>query len=143
MKPLILSTGLLLLLLTGACQSEGQTAEQQANPLQGTWKIVYQRVSTPDTTVEHGEQTPPSRKVLNATHFATGRQTGENSISAVGGRYIYDGSTYTEIIQYHFIGALVGDTITFDTQLKGDTIWTISGTIGDTLELEETWRRVE
>lgn len=142
MRLLTTWVGLLLLLLTSACQSPDQTAEETTSPIQGTWQLVHQRLSTPDTTMELTAPSPPATKVVNATHFATGRQVGD-SLSAGGGRYHYAGSTYTEIIQYHSSVDLVGDSITYKSRLEDDTTWVFSGALADSVELEETWRRVE
>jgi hypothetical protein len=85
MKSVILSTGLLLLLFMSACQSPEQSANEEANALQGTWKLVDLRNTYPDTT--YNTSNPPDSiiNVLNATHFAILRRIGGTFTSQGGG----------------------------------------------------------
>jgi hypothetical protein len=81
-------------------------------------------------------------KVLSASHFAFGRQ-GEEGPFAGGGRYEYDGETYTEIVEYHIDSEALNETLTFEVELEGDSIWTHRGSVGEDLRLEEVWHRIE
>lgn len=123
------------------------TLAQEMNPLVGTWEMVSQRQIYPDTTLDRGKFLGPSYKILNATHFAFGRQTivggvVEDDVYAGGGRYEYDGANaYTEYVEYHESAPTVGLTIEFHCRLEGDTLWYHTGQIGN-MRLEEVWRRV-
>lgn len=121
-------------------------AQSPGTILEGTWEMVSRRSVYPDSIVTPAPIQGPSFKMLNATHFAFGRQTvqrGEamDDVYAGGGRYTVDGdSLYTEHIEYHSSAGLVGQSIKFRCKVVDD-IWHHTGQIGDFL-LEETWRRV-
>ena len=112
-----------------------------ANELEGTWEMVSQKLVYPDSVVDRSEQVAYTTKTLNSTHFAFGRQTQEEEIFAGGGRYSYDGETYTEHITWHSAAGLAGQAITFDARVEGDT-WYHTGEIGDFV-LEEVWQRID
>lgn len=112
-----------------------------SNALEGTWEMVSQHLVYADSTVDRTDQIPPTLKILNSTHFSFGRQMGEEEVYAGGGRYTFDGATYTEHIEYHSASGLVGQSITFDANVEGDT-WHHNGRIQDFV-LEEVWRRVD
>ncbi len=114
--------------------------QMPANVLGGTWEMVSQKLVYPDSTVDRTEQTPYTLKILNSTHWAFGRQMGDDEeVFAGGGWYEYDGDTYTEHIIYHS-GALAGESIKFNARIDGDT-WHHSGDLGDFV-IEEVWQRV-
>lgn len=115
--------------------------QQPSNVFEGTWEIVSQKLVYPDSTVDRTDQVPHTLKILNATHFAFGRQMGEEEVYAGGGTYTIDGETYTEHIEFHSAGALVGQSVTFDARIEDD-LWHHSGQIDDFV-LEEVWRRVD
>lgn len=121
-------------------------ADAQSGTLVGTWQMVSQRQVYADTTIDRGQFLGPSYKILNATHFAFGRQTVINGepqedVFAGGGRYTLQGDTlYTEIIEYHSNQGLVGSSLKFKCRVEGD-LWYHTGIIGS-LRLEEVWQRV-
>jgi hypothetical protein len=121
-------------------------ADAQPGILEGTWQMVSQRQVYADTTIDRGTFLGPSYKIINATHFAFGRQTvidGEpqEDVFAGGGRYTLQGDTlYTEIIEYHSNQGLVGTSLKFKCRVEGD-LWYHTGIIGS-LRLEEVWQRV-
>lgn len=123
------------------CGIGSASAQLPANPLEGSWKLVSQMVIYPDTTIDRGSTLNTSYKILNSTHFAFGRMAAsEEEVYAGGGRYTYDGTHYTEHIEYHSSAPLVGTSITFDVRIEGDR-WYHSGQIGD-FRLEEVWERI-
>ncbi len=125
------------------CLAPGSASGQlPATPLEGSWRLVSQLIIYPDTTIDRGSTLNPSFKILNSTHFAFGRMAAdeEEGVYAGGGRYTYDGTRYTEYIEYHSSAPLVGTSITFDVRLEGNR-WYHSGQIGD-FRLEEVWERI-
>lgn len=127
----------ILLLLVAACEG-GPAAER--GPLVGAWQMVEGTYTDADTTMT---VTTPQVKILTDEHFAFGRMN-PNGAFAGGGRYTFDGSTYTEIIEYHSDTlALRRGQIAFEARLEGDSLWYHSGNIGENFHLEEVWRRVE
>ena len=72
-------------------------------------------------------------------------RSGRRAILAGGGRYRFNGRSYTELIDYHFDPSLVGRSIQFDCRLQDDR-WYHSGELevqGVPSVLNEVWRRVE
>jgi hypothetical protein len=113
--------------------------------LMGTWEMVFPVVAAPDSSGSGHESKGGALKILNKTHFAFGIWTPDGRVLAGGGRYKYDGKTYTEMIEYHFIPALVGKSLEFQCALKGDK-WYHFGTYevdGQRSQMNEVWRRVE
>ena len=112
-------------------------------PLVGTWQMVFPAEAPADESL--GQRPGMGTKVLNQTHFAFGLVMPDGTILAGGGRYKFDGSTYTEIIEYHFNPDLVGKSINFRCILEGDK-WFHSGTLesdGGRYQLNEVWQRIK
>ena len=108
-------------------------------------KLVTENVY-PDTTIENTQFANPSVKLLTKKHFAFGFQTSDGeSVTAGGGKYSYNGETYTEYIKYHIVSSIVGKSIEFKSKLEGDK-WTILGVLpmddGD-VKMKEIWKRIE
>ena len=121
------------------------TKEVIENPYEGAWEITYSKYVYPDTTIETTQFVSPSLKILTEKHFAFGGQDGVNKIFGGGGEYIYDDTTYTERIKYHFYSELVGKSIEFKSKIEGE-FWTISTVFEmDSLKIagSETWKRIE
>lgn len=112
-----------------------------SDALEGTWELVSLKLIYADSTVDRTGEIPPTLKILNSTHFAFGRQMGEEEVYAGGGRYSFDGDTYTEHIEFHSASGIVGQSITFDARVEDD-LWYHSGLIDD-FTLEEVWRKVD
>ncbi len=125
---------LLAVVLLAACQPA-----DPRGPLEGAWIMLEGTYTDPDTTLT---VTRPQVKILTRDHFAFGRQS-ELGAFAGGGRYTFDGTTYTEIVEYHSDTLAFGRTLTFEARLEGDSLWYHSGNIGPTYYLEEIWRRIE
>jgi hypothetical protein len=122
--------------------------EPHRHPLEGTWEMVAQTIIHPDRVeypLEMGKMLPGNRrqiKILSGSHFAFGRQSEDGEeITAGGGRYVIEGDTYTEIIEYHTSAPLVGTRIPFNWRIEGE-LWYHSGQIGS-FRLEEIYRRVD
>ncbi len=130
----------LLMVIAFLFASSAAYGQLPSNVLEGTWEMVSQKLIYPDSTVDRTDQTPYTLKILNSTHWAFGRQLQDGEeIFAGGGRYDFDGETYTEHIVYHS-GGIAGQSVQFDAHIDGDT-WQHSGDLGDFI-IEEVWRRV-
>ena len=119
---------------------------QNSDDLVGAWQINYSEYVYPDTTIENTQFANPSIKLLTKKRFAFGFQDNNGeSITAGGGKYSYNGETYTEHIKYHIASSIVGISIEFKSKLEGDK-WTISGVLpmdeGNT-KMREIWKRIE
>lgn len=107
-------------------------------PLRGTWEMVN---PTPDTTTT----LPPPVKILTDTHFAFGSAGRAGDVFSGGGTYEYRDGIYTEHIQYHSIGFLIGRSLRFDVRIEGD-LWHHAGVFdieGRRFTVDEVWKRVE
>lgn len=107
------------------------------HPLVGTWKMVSQKIVHPDRVEENLKmgETPPGGifqiKILTQTRFAFGRMSEDGEeVTAGGGRYMLDGNTYTEVIDYHTTAPLVGTKIPFSWEIDKDGYWLHTGEIG-------------
>lgn len=115
-----------------------------SNELEGTWRMVSQKIVYPDSVVDQSDDWGPGYKILNSTHFAWGRETGNGEeVLAGGGRYSYnpETNTYVEYIEYHSDPDLAGSKIEFTARVEGDT-WYHIGDLGN-YKLREVWERVE
>jgi hypothetical protein len=136
MRKIVLSASVLLLVSAFPTR-----AQHPAGILEGTWEIVSQRLIYSDSVVDRSAQVATTLKILNATHFAFGRQLKDaEEVIAGGGRYTFDGETYTEHILYHSADGLAGSSIPFKARIEGD-LWYHTGRVGS-FEMEEVWRRV-
>ncbi len=104
--------------------------------LQGTWVLI-----------DNGGEKPasPSTKILDADHFAFGGPTPGGSVWAGGGTYRVEDGKYIEIVEYHSMASLVGQSLVFSYRLDGDR-WYHSGDFeagGRKFHIREIWRRVK
>ena len=99
------------------------------------------RYTDADTTTTIELSNLRQTKILTASHFAFGRQQEEGAYSG-GGPYMFDGETYTEIIDFHSNSDYIGDTLTFNARLEGDSLWYHTGKIGENFQLYEVWLRI-
>ncbi|MFB6099625.1 MAG: hypothetical protein ABEK84_11040, partial [Salinibacter sp.] len=124
--------------------STGSRAQLPANELEGTWKMVSQKLVYPDSVVDRSGEWGANYKILNSTHFAWGRETKDGeTVLAGGGRYEYypERNVYIEHIQYHSDPAMSGATLRFTARVEGDT-WYHIGKVGN-FKLREVWKRVD
>ncbi len=125
--------------LTGVFLILGCEPADNRGPLEGAWELREATYTTPDTSMGL-DQTMV--KILTAGHFAFGRQ-GEEGPFAGGGRYEFDGETYTEIVEYHIDPQALDQVLTFDIEIEGDSVWYHSGNVGENLFIEEVWHRID
>jgi hypothetical protein len=104
--------------------------------VKGTWEMVY-----PESTDTAENK---NTKVVSDSHFAFGSYSGRGGTFAGGGHYTLADSTYTEFIQYHTLGFLVGKRLEFNCVLEGDK-WYHFGTFdieGRRFKVNEIWKKV-
>ncbi len=109
-------------------------APKKASPIEGTWKIVNATWVRADTLVGQfpGNWTGGGMKIWSKGYFAfVGRYKADTSFGDTygGGRYKLDGDRYDEILQYHVVTGMVGDTVKMLLEVKDDTLvqtWPIS-----------------
>jgi hypothetical protein len=134
----------LILILFLAGPAGTAVAQLPTNDLEGTWRMVSQELVYPDSVVDQSDQWGPGYKILNSTHFAWGRETGDgDEVLAGGGWYEYypESNTYIEHIEYHSDTDLAGAHIEFTARVEGDT-WYHIGDLGE-YKLREVWTRVK
>ncbi len=120
----------MLVLCLGGCTA--------ARPnLEGAWRLV-----------ESGRREPevPLVKVLVDGRFAFGNQSADGALPvAGGGRYLRDGDTYVEIVEYHWLPNLVGATIPFTCRVE-DGRWHHEAHFerdGARFHIVEVWQRID
>jgi len=112
--------------------------------LEGLWKIV---TYTDMYGIEH-DWMREKYKFISKTRFAWMDFEPEKKkfYGSGGGRYLYDGKTYREVLEYYYAdNRVVGDTLVFSCTLKGDK-WYHEGVFhtpdGD-IHIKEVWEKAE
>jgi hypothetical protein len=95
----------------------------QEKPLniQGAWKLVYQKMTTPYNTNINTLQNLEI-KIYSKSFFSFGCQETEGA-SAGGGKYTLDGNKYVESIIYFPDPSYINKIITFTMEMKNDTLY--------------------
>jgi hypothetical protein len=121
--------GVAMLLLISACATSGSR-------LDGVWECVTPAPASAESRAV---------KILADGHFAFGRPSVDGTgADAGGGTYRYEDGKYAETVIWHWVPALVGQTIVFDCALK-DGLWYHRATFeaqGERFDIDEVWRRV-
>ncbi|MFH1143924.1 MAG: hypothetical protein V1774_05210 [Candidatus Eisenbacteria bacterium] len=115
----------------------------QAPHLRGTWELVSPAPPAGGTAESGG--TLNTIKVLNDTHFVVVVPRADGRPLVGGGTYRLNGSTYTEMIDFHYVPGLERKSIDFDCRLEGN-LWYHAGTVeadGSAIQIKEIWRRVD
>ena len=127
LKLQILATLLIALLLMGCAT--------KSPDLQGSWRLV----SSGGQNLEQ----PTNIKSITETHFAFGMQTPQGPFGG-GGTWQLIENTYTEHVEWHSHGVLVGKDVDFDCRVEGD-MWFHSADFvadGERYHIDEVWERV-
>ncbi len=128
MSKLRIFTVLLLCVLLAGCATNSPD-------LRGSWLLV----SSGGQTVEN----PTNIKSITKTHFAFGMQT-PNGAFGGGGTWQLIEKIYTESVEWHSNGVLVGKDVAFDCRVEGD-VWFHSADFvadGERYHIDEVWERV-
>lgn len=114
-----------------ACNSYAQKNQlhNQANSIQGTWKLISgTTIENNDTTVTDYTKDKSFIKVINATHFAfMGHDLNKGKDSAAlftcgGGKYELNGTAYTEHLEYCNAREWEGNDFNFTINITNDTL---------------------
>ena len=99
---------------------------QQRKPfIQGTWQMVYNGYTTPDTSVIFDLTTykNPPIKIFTESYFAFCRQETDSLPMAGGGTYTLVGDSTTEYVKYHANLGAVNQTYSFRVWMQNDTLY--------------------
>jgi hypothetical protein len=118
---LTLVTGLILLLISGACTT------MKKSPLEGAWKLAY------EYEIEDGNSTqlyPGSYRGSEIKTWAgdrwalVGISLGDSVLTDNfgGGRFTLEGNDYREIVEYHSAQEYLGQTVQLFLEIQGDTL---------------------
>lgn len=111
-------TACLCLMLLG-CSSE------QNNKVEGTWRLVSGTSKTADSTYDYSRMGYDGMKMICDRHFMfVGRyvQNGDTAYNYGGGTFTLEGNNYTEVLRYFPVKSMVGDTLSYDVQVRNDTL---------------------
>lgn len=138
------ATAITALLLLVGCRPEASSGDQTCD-LVGAWEPVSLQFTQPDGTVDVVEiGDPPGLKILSETRWAFVEEGSgdQGPTSGGGGTYTVDGSSYTEVVEYHGATDFVGEAIEFECRTEDDR-WYQSGTLPGGTYLEEVYRRLD
>jgi len=119
MKHMLIALTLLLCIALLGC------AREKMNTLEGTWRLVAGTNKFADTTYDYAKMGYDGIKMWCGNHFVfVGRvvRNGDTTNNYGGGTFTQEGNTYTEVISYFPVRTMVGDTISFEVQVKNDTL---------------------
>ena len=116
-----LLTGLILLLISGACSPEKES------PLEGAWKLAYEYEIEDgySTLIYPGSSTGSEIKTWAGDRWALVGVFIEDSVvtdNFGGGRFTLDGTHYQEIVEYHSAKEYLGQTVQLYLEVSGDTL---------------------
>jgi hypothetical protein len=95
--------------------------QKQSYNIQGAWKLVYQKITTPDTCIVYTFN-KPQIKLFTKSYFSFGYQDSTEAISG-GGKYTLDGKKSVESILYFVDPSYINKKITYTVEIKGDTLY--------------------
>ena len=111
-----------------SCNREsGQTKSDMPltnSALEGTWKLIYADIREQDSVQIKDLDNTDFIKIINSSHFAFFNQergTAENFIAGAG-TYEFNGTDYTESLDFINSPDLRGHTFPFKVEIKNDTL---------------------
>lgn len=119
---------LISLTLFISCSQERKTErpgqETQHNSIEGSWKLVYAHIKEQDSIQIKDLEKTAFIKIINKSHFAFFDQgkDGDDTFTAGGGTYTYDGENYIETLDYINAAAYRGHVFPFKAAIKGDSL---------------------
>ncbi len=124
----------------------------QKNPIEGTWECVSSEYISPeDTTQNQNSEFRRYKKFITKTHFAfIDQDTSINNAVFAGGKYTFDGETYTETFEFFTNPKFIGKRVTYKSKIT-ENKWEISGTlhlqewgIGEfDYKIVEVWKKID
>jgi len=119
---------LIFLFLIISCKERSNTPEKPktTTPIQGTWKLLTGTlIEKGDTTITDYTRDRSFIKIINDSHFAFlmhDTRKDSTEFSAGGGRYEFDGTNYTEHLEYCNAKEWEGHDFPFKITISGDTL---------------------
>ena len=111
----------------------------------GTWKLVSTKYGEAKDFTKRSDDAQRI-KHITATHFTWVEVATDTKkiVSGAGGKYTFEGTTYTETIDYAGEGmeAFMGKPQKFTVRVEGDKLHQ-SGELSNGLKIEEIWERVK
>ena len=98
---------------------------EKKNAIEGTWRVVAGTMKTADTTISYSQSNLFGMKMIVGNQWAIfGQPLGGGDTSAYygGGTYTLEGNIYKESIKYNIVKSRVGRTITFEVEVRNDTL---------------------
>jgi len=121
----IFAVFMIIFFLTG-CQQAPEEKATNTNTIIGTWKLLTGTlIEKGDTTVTDYTTDRSFIKIINDSHFAFLQhdlRKDSMNFSAGGGRYEFDGSNYTEHLEYCSAKEWEGHDFKFTITFRGDTL---------------------
>lgn len=117
------------ILLFTSCKETSQNKQDTPATLsiQGTWKLLSGTlIEKDDTIITDYTKDKSFIKIINDSHFAflqhDVRKDSTSGFAAGGGRYSFDGTKYTEHLEYCNAKEWEGHDFTFTMTITGDTL---------------------
>ncbi|MGI9532381.1 hypothetical protein [Lutimonas sp.] len=115
------------LLLIGCTQDKNTNVVSQnleKNNIEGSWKLVYAHIKEQDSIQVKDLNKTEFIKIINESHFAFFDQGkgSDETFTAGGGTYTYDGEDYIETLDFINAPAYRGHVFPFKAEVKGDSL---------------------
>ncbi len=117
------------LFLAVSCTNNSKLENEQKSSVLGSWQLLNaQTIEGPDTTIDYFTENRKAIKIITDTHFAffqhdlnKGQDSTKMYVSG-GGKCYFEGSKYTEHLEYCNYRDWEDNTFSFELILKGDTL---------------------
>ena len=117
-----------IIILFIGCSKKTQSSESVNNStkskIEGSWKLVYADIKENDSLQIKDLSNTDFIKIINADHFAFFNQKRGSSdeFMAGGGTYTFNGSDYTETLNFINAPSYRGHEFPFKVEIKGDSL---------------------
>ena len=119
---------LLTIFLLPSCKDNNEATKSLKpkiiHTIEGSWKLVYAHILEKDSLQVKDLSKTDFIKIINATHFAFFNQeegTSDNFMAG-GGSYTFNGSDYTETLDFINAPDYRGHVFPFKAEVKGDSL---------------------
>lgn len=94
------------------------------NSIEGSWKLVYAHIKEKDSLQIKDLGKTDFIKIINQSHFAFFDQgkDGDETFTAGGGSYTFDGENYIETLDFINVASYRGHVFPFKAAIKGDSL---------------------
>ncbi len=126
MKNIVLQVFILVFILGCTKETSSVKAPENSikNSIEGSWKLIYADIKENDSIQIKDLGKTDFIKIINASHFAFFNQEKETSenFMAGGGTYTFNGSDYSETLNFINAPDYRGHVFPFKVEIKGDTL---------------------